>query len=99
MMENVRRDHPPLEQAAECRYLSTVCNILFQIRDKAHEPERKLLWKEVVRCRSAVVRDPNARKKARLAALLSYGGYPLLRFVYDRTQWRGGKNGIDGKNR
>lgn len=89
MLENVRRDHPPLEQAAECRYLSTVCNILFQIRDKAHEPERKLLWKEVVRCRSAVVRDPNARKKARLAALLSYGGYPLLRFVYDRTQWRG----------
>ena len=89
MLENVRRDHPQLEQAAECRYLSTVCNILFQIRDKAHEPERKLLWKEVVRCRSAVVRDPNARKKARLAALLSYGGYPLLRFVYDRTQWRG----------
>lgn len=34
-------------------------------------------------------RDPNARKKQRLAALLSYGGYPLLRFVYDRTQWRG----------
>lgn len=63
MMENVRRDHPPLEQAAKCRYLSTVCNILFQIRDKAHEPERKLLWKEVIRCRSAVVRDPNARKK------------------------------------
>lgn len=89
MLENVRRDHPQLEQAAECRYLSTVCNILFQIRDKAHEPERKLLWKEVVRCRSAVVRDPNARKKARLAALLSYGGYPLLRFVYERTQWRG----------
>ena len=63
MLENVRQDHPQLEQAAECRYLSTVCNILFQIRDKAHEPERKLLWKEVVAAAARWCRGHNARKK------------------------------------
>lgn len=91
MMEDVQKNFPELGRAAECRYLSTVCNILFQIRDKEHESERKQLWSEVLRCRADVVRDPNARKKARLAALLSYGGYGVLRRVYDRTQWRGQK--------
>lgn len=91
MLENIRRDFPELECAAECRYFSTVCNILFQIRDKAHEPQRKKLWEEVRRYRKDVALDPQARRKARLAALLSYGGYPLMRRVYDRTQWRGQK--------
>lgn len=89
MMENVKRDFPRLGRAAECRYLSTVCNILFQIRDSEHEPERKALWQEVCRYRKNVVHDPSARKKARLAALLSYGGYGMMRFVYNQTQWRG----------
>ena len=91
MMEDVQKHFPQLGRAAECRYLSTVCNILFQIRDPEHEAERKRLWGEVLRCRADVVWDSNARKKARLAALLSYGGYGLLRRVYDQTQWRGKK--------
>lgn len=91
MLEAVRQEVPELERAAECRYLSTVCNILFQIRDKAHEPQRRQLWQEVRRYRKDVALDSQARRKARLAALLSYGGYPLMRKVYDRTQWRGQK--------
>lgn len=37
LMENVKRDFPQLSRAAECRYLSNVCNILFQIQDRQHE--------------------------------------------------------------
>lgn len=89
LMENVKRDFPQLSRAAECRYLSNVCNILFQIRDKDHEKIRKALWQEVKKYRRDVMLDPEARKKARLAAMLSYGGYPLTRRVYEKTQWRG----------
>ena len=91
LMENVKRDFPQLGRAAECRYLSNVCNILFQIRDKEHEKIEKALWQEVKKYRKSVALDPEARKKARLAAVLSYGGYGLTRRVYEKTQWRGKK--------
>ena len=91
LMENVKRDFPRLSRAAECRYLSNVCNILFQIQDKQHEKIEKALWQEVKKYRRNVLLDPQARKKARLAAALSYSGYAMTRRVYEKTQWRGKK--------
>ena len=91
LMENVKRDFPQLSRAAECRYLSNVCNILFQIRDRQHEKIEKALWQEVKKYRRNVLLDPQARKKARLAAALSYSGYAMTRRVYEKTQWRGKK--------
>ena len=91
LMENVKRDFPRLSRAAECRYLSNVCNILFQIQDRQHEKIEKALWQEVKKYRRNVLLDPQARKKARLAAALSYSGYAMTRRVYEKTQWRGKK--------
>ena len=91
LMENVKRDFPQLSRAAECRYLSNVCNILFQIQDRQHEKIEKALWQEVKKYRRNVLLDPQARKKARLAAALSYSGYAMTRRVYEKTQWRGKK--------
>ena len=91
LMENVKRDFPRLSRAAECRYLSNVCNILFQIQDRQHEKIEKALWQEVKKYRRNVLLDPQARKKARLAAVLSYSGYAMTRRVYEKTQWRGKK--------
>ena len=91
LMENVKRDFPQLSRAAECRYLSNVCNILFQIQDRQHEKIEKALWQEVKKYRWNVLLDPQARKKARLAAALSYSGYAMTRRVYEKTQWRGKK--------
>ena len=91
LMENVKRDFPQLSRAAECRYLSNVCNILFQIQDRQHEKIEKALWQEVKKYRRNVLLDPQARKKARLAAALSYSGCATTRRVYERTQWRGKK--------
>lgn len=89
MMEAVKMDFPKLQNAAECRYFSTVCNILFQIKDKKHETMRQALWNEVIKYRKDVLFNTEARKKARIAAAISYMGYDVLNFVYRKTQWRG----------
>ena len=51
----------------------------------------KALWQEVKKYRRNVLLDPQSRKKARLAAALSYSGYAMTRRVYEKTQWRGKK--------
>lgn len=89
MMKAVEADFPELKNAAECRYFSTVCNILFQIRDDKHESIRQLLWNEVLKYRKDVLFNAKARKKARIAAAISYMGYKTLAFAYKKTQWRG----------
>lgn len=78
--------YPKLKIAAECRYFSTVCNILFQINDSEFKKQKVQLWNEIKKYRRNILADKNGRKKARMAALLSYGGYNVMRFVYDRTQ-------------
>ena len=89
MMKKVKREYPNLKSAAECRYISTICNILFQIRDNSYIKEKKFLWNEICKYRKNVIKDKDARKKTRVAAVLSFGGYHFLKFVYEKTQWRG----------
>ena len=89
MMKAVEADFPELKNAAECRYFSTVCNILFQIKDDKHESIRRSLWNEVLKYRKDVLFNAEARKKARIAAAISYMGYKTLAFAYKKTQWRG----------
>ena len=89
MMKAVEADFPKLKNAAECRYFSTVCNILFQIKDDKHESIRQSLWNEVLKYRKDVLFNAEARKKARIAAAISYMGYKKLAFAYKKTQWRG----------
>ncbi len=79
-------NYPNLISAAECRYFSTVCNILFQISGDEFEPQRKQLWSEVKKYRKNILFDKNGRKKARLAALASYGGFNIISFLYRITQ-------------
>lgn len=78
--------------AFKCRYFSTVSNILFQINDDDHKKEKDLLWNELKKVRKDVLFNSKARKKARMGALLTYFGYPLMRFVYSKTQWRSKNN-------
>lgn len=89
MMEKIKNDYPTLSVAAECRYFSTVCNILFQIHGDEFAYHKNLLWCEVKKYRNDVLMDRDGRKKARIAALLSYGGYGVLSMIYRKTQWRG----------
>lgn len=79
-------NYPALQKAAECRYFSTVCNILFQIHEQEFERQKRKLWNEIKRYRYSVMTNRKGRKKARIAAFLSYGGYKLLHIIYNRTQ-------------
>ena len=78
--------YPPLKNAAECRYFSTVCNIIFQIQSFEFEQQRKELWSEIKKYRHSVMINRYGRKKARVAALLSYGGYKFMSAIYTRIQ-------------
>lgn len=89
MMEAVKKDYQDLGPAAECRYLSTVCNIFFQINEKKYEKEKRKLWREIKKYRKSVLTNPEARKKARMGALVSYGGSWFMRTLYKATQPRG----------
>lgn len=75
-------NYPNLRKAAECRYFCTVCNIFFQIKNSNYENEKKYLWNEIKKYRFGVMTDRHGRKKARLGAFLSYGGYKLMCYVY-----------------
>ena len=82
----ITTNYPPLKKAAECRYFSTVCNIIFRIKDTKYENERIMLWKEIIKYRKCVLFNSSARKKARIAAIISYFGYDILRMIYEKTQ-------------
>lgn len=89
MLNSICLEYPYLKSAAECRYFSTVCNILFQIRDEDHEQEKEKLWKEVVKYRKSVMLNFQARKKDQIAALIAYMGYDVMNWIYGKTQKRG----------
>lgn len=78
-------NYPSLKKAAECRYFSTVCNIVFQIKDTNYENERIMLWKEIKKYRKSIAFNSSARKKAKVAAIISYLGYDVLRTIYEKS--------------
>ncbi len=75
-------NYPQLEQAAICRYFSTVCNILFLIDDFEYIEQKNVLWNEIKKYRCLVIKNRKGRKKARLAALVSFCGYKFMCFIY-----------------
>ena len=79
----ITNNYPKLQCAADCRYFSAVCNILFLIKpEDGYDAEREMLWTEVKKYRREVLLNGEGRKKAKIAALLSYFGYRFIRRVY-----------------
>ena len=63
---------------------------IFSSKSKTiNESIRRSLWNEVRKYRKDVLFNAEARKKARIAAAISYMGYKTLAFAYKKTQWRG----------
>lgn len=75
-------NYPELKNAANCRYFSTVCNILFLIDGDRFKEQRIYLWNEIKKYRWKIALDPYGRKKARVAAIISYAGYHAMLFAY-----------------
>lgn len=82
LMDFITNRYPELKLAAECRYFSTVCNILFHIERKEYPEVCEQLWKEILKYRKDMLFDRNGRKKARIGAMVSYGGYSIMRLIY-----------------
>ena len=79
---HIKEKYPKLGKASDCRYLSTVCNILFQIPEKEYKEQADILWNELKKCRKTVLFNIHGRRKAKFAALISYGGLSFMRKVY-----------------
>lgn len=89
MARQVLHRYPDLQSAAYCRELSCACNLLFQIAPGTSLDCQEYLWAVVQRTRGKVLCDSKARKKARLAAFISYLGKNTLSKIYHLTQSRG----------
>lgn len=82
---NIILNYPILENAARCRYMSALCNIIFQIPEREYREQHQFLWIEIKKNRKYILKDKKSRKKARVAALISYGGYSFMKLVYLNT--------------
>ena len=90
LYQDISAKFPDLEKAAASRAFSVNRAIFLQLpHDK--KDERKQVWQEMKKYRRTVIFDSQARKRERLAALLSYSGskiFHLFAFLYRRWQMR-----------
>lgn len=85
----VDSQHPELMKAFYCRFFSLASNILFQINDTMlYRAEYDRIWNILKSIRIFIVKNRRARKKARIAAFLSYLGPGVFSKVYRLTQKR-----------
>lgn len=73
--------YPELRAAAECRYFSATCNILFLVKE-GYETEKNFMWKEIKKYRKSVLMNSEGRKKARIGAVVSYFGYSAMKKLF-----------------
>lgn len=81
--------YPDLALAADCREFSALNNIFYQISEQKDDEIKNKIWNCIVKKRKNVLFNVKARKKARIAAALSFLGKKVISFVYHKTQYRG----------
>ncbi len=67
-----------------CRKISFLFHILLQVPNG--NPIAKFLFEEIKKYRFSVITNPKARKKSRLACILSYFGLNTMSYFYKLTQ-------------
>lgn len=78
----IKQNYPQLANAIDCKYFSTLCNVLFQIDDLKYKNIKSEIWSEIKHLRSVIIKDKFARKKAKVGALLSYLGCNGMKRIY-----------------
>ena len=84
MYEYVVQKWPALKTAAVCRRFSAYCQVLMKLPASCCDEERKTAWTVVKRDRKQVLCDRNARKKNRVAAVVSFLGETVMRSLWRR---------------
>lgn len=85
MCDSVKQNYPACYTASLCRLVSANFNIYFKIPGDKDEFEycRSQIETNIRKHRGTVISDKEARPKARIACLLTYLGFPALRFLWD----------------
>ena len=88
VVKQLENDHLllPIGKSVKCRIFSFVLHIYMGIPDNYEE--KALLWRKIKMLRFGVLTDWKARRKARVAAMLSYFGNNALLKVYNRIKDR-----------
>ena len=84
MYAYVSREWPALEAAAACRRFSAYCQALMKLPTSGCDAERKAARAAIRQDRVRVLLDRNARKKNRLAAVISFFGEGIMRRLWNR---------------
>lgn len=87
-MESYSNELKNVEKAVRCRLLSFCFHILLEMPDKYDDNREKILINYVRKNRLRVLWDMRARKKARVAALLSFFGMSTIRIIYKKINKR-----------
>ena len=90
LYKDISTKYPDLEQAAASRAFSVNRSIYLQLPHDRKQ-ERKQVWQEMKKYRKTVIFDSHARKRERLAALLSYSGseiFHLFAGLYKKLQMK-----------
>lgn len=78
---DVIKKYPNLSKAAACRFLSANFHIFFMIPKGKYKVQLKQCWENIKKFRRIVLFDLKARKKARVAALLSLSGIKITHTI------------------
>ena len=80
MYHFIQMRFPEQEPAACCRRFSCYCQVLLMLpTEENYRQKRREIWTVLKNSRLRVLKDPRARRKNRIAALLAYGGEWMLR--------------------
>lgn len=75
-----------IRKAVNCRIFSFLFRIFLSM--PAEHSERNRLWGKIKSLRMSVLLDLHSRKKAKIAAVLSFLGIPFLAWVYSKNKVR-----------
>lgn len=73
---------PALVSAATSRMVASCFFVLLQMPGDLYRKEKERLWGILCKYRGHVARDRESRRKTRVAALLSYAGFPAVQAVF-----------------
>lgn len=86
MMDKDRDKFQPIIKSYNCRIVSFVFHMMLQMPEGYEH--RKNFEDKIRKVRWSVLTDSKARKKARIACLLSYLGFGVTQFVFNRVKKR-----------
>lgn len=86
MMDMGKNKLQPIIKSYNCRIVSFIFHLMLQMPDGYEH--RKNFEDKIRRVRWSVLTDCKARKKARIACLLSYLGFGITQFVFNRVKKR-----------